>query len=133
MKIMRCVLSGSFRRDTQGLVRDYQELAMAGCQILSPHRLAFIDPAAAFVKDEAEAELSPSEIEQHHLLALKQSDFVWLHCPEGYLGPSAAFEIGYARSLGKPVYAKAAPTEPGLADFVTVVPSVFMALMQLQS
>jgi hypothetical protein len=132
MRVVRCVLSGSFRRDFANLERDYHELVLAGCQVLSPHRLDFADPEAAFVKDRAEADLSPAEIEKHHLLAVRQADFVWLHCPEGYIGPSAALEIGYAMSERKPIFSKTAPSEPGLQPFVTVVPSVFMALQELQ-
>lgn len=131
MVVVRCVLSGSFRRSTEELEREYQELALAGCQILSPHRLDFVDVNTDFVKDAAEETLSVQEIEQHHLLALRQADFVWLHCPAGYVGPSAAFELGYALAHGKPVFGKTVPEEEVFRSYVQAVPSVFMVLQKL--
>jgi nucleoside 2-deoxyribosyltransferase len=104
---------------------------MAGCQVLSPHRLEVLDPDEAFIKDKAEASLTPEQIEQHHLLALTQADFVWLHSPAGHIGPSAAFEVGYALAQGKPVFSKTLPQEEVFRSFVNVVPSVFMALERL--
>jgi hypothetical protein len=37
-------------------------------------------------------------------LAIRNSQFVWLHAPEGYIGTSGALEIGYAHAHGVPVY-----------------------------
>ncbi|HSX30869.1 MAG TPA: hypothetical protein VLE99_03040 [Candidatus Saccharimonadales bacterium] len=133
MPITRCVLSGSYRRDPDGLQREYRELVTAGCQVLSPHRLQLIDPQADFVKDEAEAGMSEEQLEAHHLLALRQSDFMWLHAPAGHIGPSAALEVGYALACQKPIFSKHAPEEAVFRSFVTVVPSVFMALEALNA
>ncbi|HSX02617.1 MAG TPA: hypothetical protein VLI05_04885 [Candidatus Saccharimonadia bacterium] len=133
MQIIRCVLSGSYRRDFATLERDYRELVAAGCQILSPHRLTFLDRSAEFVKDVAETPLDPHEIERHHLLALRQSDLVWLHCPDGYVGVSAAMEVGYALALNVPIFSKLLPQDPVFSQLVTVVPSVFMALESLRN
>lgn len=126
--VLRCVLSGSYHRDFAGLQRLYRELATNGVQILSPHRLDLIDNQTEFVRDIAEKNLSVMEIEKHHLTALYQSDFMWLHCPDGYVGTSAAFEIGVAFSRNIPIYSNEKPADNMLAGFVHVVPSVFMAL-----
>jgi len=131
MSVVRCVLSGSFRRDFDNLERDYRELVATGCQVLSPHRLQLVDSTARFVKDMAEAELSDAEIERHHLIALSQADFVWLHCPGGHIGPSAALEIGYALAQRKPIFAKTIAEEVVFRSYITIVPSVFMALEAL--
>lgn len=131
MQVIRCVLSGSYRRDYVMLERDYRELIMCGCQVLSPHRLDFENNDDSFVKDVSESDISIENIEMHHLLSIKQSDFVWLHCPEGYLGLSAAMEIGYASALNTPVFCKTKPREKVFESFVTVVDSVFMAIESL--
>lgn len=126
--VIRCTLSGSFRQDQAGIKRAYQELVTCGCQVLSPHRLDFDSPAQLFVRDSAEHGSSEMSIEAHHLLAIKQSDFVWVHLPDGYLGLSAAMEIGYATALRLPIFSDQIPNEPVFQSLITAVPSVFRAL-----
>lgn len=133
MQVIRCALSGSYRRDFRTLERDYRELVANGCQILSPHRLDIVNPEEAFVKDGAEVDLSAYEIERHHLLALRQADFLWLHCPNGYIGVSGAMEVGYALALGIPIFAKVQPNEVVFERQITIVPSVFMAIEMLRT
>lgn len=129
--VIRCTLSGSFRRDQAGIKRAYQELVTCGCQVLSPHRLDFDAPLQLFVRDSAEHGSSEMSLEAHHLLAIRQSDFVWVHLPDGYLGVSAAMEIGYATALGLPVFSDQIPKETVFQSLVTTVPSVFRALEML--
>ena len=88
----RAVLCGSYTRDREGLFRAYDELIATGCQVLSPRRMQFDN--AAFVRDTAEQGISPQAIEAWHLSAICQADFVMLHAPDGYVGLSAAMEIG---------------------------------------
>jgi len=123
--VARVVLSGSFRRDQVGLSAAYDELITTNCQVLSPHRMEFDD--ADFVRDEAESEMSITDIENHHLLAIKQADFVWLHAPDGYVGASAAFEIGYARAIGVPVFSRSTLNDVLLKEYVTSCTSVYDA------
>lgn len=126
--VVRCTLSGSFRRDIDGLKSAYTELVTCGCQVLSPHRLDFDSTAVLFVKDNAEQNLSEMTIEAHHLLAIKQSDFLWVHTPDGYIGSSVAYEIGYATAIGVPIFASHIPTELVFQPLLCVVPSVYKAL-----
>lgn len=128
-EILRVVLGGSYRKDRAALERAYHELATNGCQILSPHRMAFDDEV--FTRDDAETDLTVRQIEEHHLLALKQSHFMWLHAPAGYVGVSAAFEIGYARAIGVPVFSRDVMPDPLLAEYVQTVASVYDAKMLL--
>lgn len=130
--IVRCVLSGSFHRDPAGIERAYLELATNGCQILSPHRMQFIEKGAEFVRDAAEKDLEVGVIEAHHLIGISQADFLWIHIFEGYVGLSAALEIGYATARNIPVFASSEPAEEILGQFITVVPSVFEAVRKLK-
>lgn len=122
----RAVLCGSYRRDREALARAYDELVATGCQVLSPRRMRFDD--AEFVQDEAERGLTPAQIEDWHLRAIAQADFVWLHAPEGYIGVSAAMEIGYATHAERPVFSRIEPADIALRGLVRVVPSVYDAL-----
>jgi hypothetical protein len=130
-KVIKATLSGSFHRDPEGITRDYRELAHNQCQILSPRSLEFEDRSLLFVRHQIEKEDTIRTVETHHLQAIALSDFLWVHAPKGYIGTSGAFEIGYALSLGIPIFSNQEPEDPMLKSFITKVPSVFAAIEQL--
>ncbi|MDN5275993.1 MAG: hypothetical protein JWN33_642 [Candidatus Saccharibacteria bacterium] len=74
-QVVRATLSGSFHKDREGLLDIYTELITCGCQVLSPHRLDFDSAATLFVCDRAEHGMSELELENHHLVSIKQSNF----------------------------------------------------------
>ena len=129
--IVRCVLSGTYHKDREGLMSTYNELVAYGCQVISPHRLDFEAEETIFVRDIAEHNISEEAIENHHLLCIKQSDFVWVHAPNGYVGLSAAFEIGFAVAHNIPVFSYTELSESIFRPFVRVVPSVFRGIESL--
>jgi hypothetical protein len=128
---VRVVLSGSYHRKPDALRRLFRELETSGCRVLSPISLDF-DTTAEFVKTETEAELSSTEIEKFHLRAIRDINFLVVHAPGGYIGLSAAYEMGFASALGKPVFTFEKPIDAMLATRVQVVGSVFEVLDQLQ-
>lgn len=130
--VVRCVLSGSFHKDPVGIEKAYLELVTCGCQVLSPHRMQFIEKDTGFVRDMAEKNLDTKVIEEHHLMSIRQADFLWVHIVDSYVGLSTAFEIGYALALGVPVFASSQSAKEVLSQFITVVPSVFEAIHQLE-
>jgi mazG domain protein len=122
----RAVLCGSYKRDREGLFRAYDELVVTGCQVLSPQRMQFDDEA--FVRDTAEQGISSRAIEDRHLLAICKADLVMVHAPDGYVGLSAAMEIGFATAQKCPVFSRTAPQDIALRGLVKVVPSVYDVL-----
>jgi NTP pyrophosphatase (non-canonical NTP hydrolase) len=114
----RVALCGSFRRDLGGLREAFEELNAAGCDILSPASLDFVSIVDGFALTVNELDREPAAIEATHIAAVRAADFVWLHAPEGYVGPSAALEVGIAQSLDVPIYAATRPTDPVIAQFV---------------
>jgi NTP pyrophosphatase (non-canonical NTP hydrolase) len=117
------VLSGSFRKDLAGLAREFEELRDLGFRILSPQNTKPVSEQDGFVLMEGEEAAAPDAIELRHLDAIKRAAFVCLHAPDGYVGPSAALEVGFARASGIPVYSRIAPTEKVLQNLVTTVSS----------
>lgn len=117
------VLSGSFRKDLPGLRQDFDELRDLGFRILSPHNTNAVSEEDGFVFMQGEEAATPEAIEWRHLDAIRRSSFVWLHAPEGYVGPSAALEVGFARACGIPVYSRSAPNELVLQQMVRIVTS----------
>ncbi len=129
----RAVLCGSFRRDLDGLREAYYELVTNGCQVLSPRRIEFGEAGEdGFALDPEEQGLDPHQIEEFHLLAIKQADLVWLHTDNGRVGISAAMEVGYAAALNKPVFSIVRPEEIALQGLVKVTRCVYTALRSIQ-
>jgi NTP pyrophosphatase (non-canonical NTP hydrolase) len=118
------VICGSFRKDIEGLKNTFQELLDLGFTVLSPLNANITSEKEGFVFMEGEQTESPESIELRHLQAITRAAFVWLHAPEGYIGPSAALEIGFARANGIPVYTVSPLREAPFQPLVTVVPSV---------
>ncbi len=121
---MKIVICGSFRKDPEQLKREYNELSSLGYQILSPCSLDIVAEKNGFVYMDGESKETPKSIESKHLNAIEQAQLVWLHAPEGYVGLSSAFEIGFARAVGIPVFSLNKPTDTTLSQFVQVVPAM---------
>ncbi len=126
-------LCGSFRRDPGGLRADYEALVAAGCRVLSPADIEWAAEHDGFVFAAEEIGGDPAEIEQRHLDAMRTAHFVWLHAPGGYVGRSAAMEVGYAHALGLTVFTQMLPNDIVIAELVTRVDSPETALAALRS
>jgi len=113
-------LVGSFRKDQVKLQDIYNRL-VEQFTLLSPESISFTSDENGFVKTDKEAKQSIFEIENKHLNAISQSDFVVLHAPDGYVGSSASLEIGFAYALGIPVLADEMPQDATIAAMITGV------------
>ncbi|HZN13648.1 MAG TPA: MazG nucleotide pyrophosphohydrolase domain-containing protein [Acidimicrobiales bacterium] len=118
--MLTVAICGSFHQDAEGLRVAISSLKRR-FDVLSPSGLDFVDPAAQFVRLPAEVRESEHDIEERHLEAMREADLVWLHAPDGYVGTSAAMELGVAAALGIPVFATAAPGDVALVSRVVVV------------
>jgi NTP pyrophosphatase (non-canonical NTP hydrolase) len=122
------VLSGSFRRDPDGLRRTFEELRDIGCRVLSPGNVRIQSEENGFVFMQGEIGQRPEAIEHRHLDAIQAAEFVWLHAPDGYVGLSSALEVGFASAVGVPIFASAVPSDATIRAFVRSVPSPEHAL-----
>jgi nucleoside 2-deoxyribosyltransferase len=127
--VAKVVISGTFRKSLSSLEEQYRELIDTNCQVLSPRSINF--DAENFVRSKSETLLHIKTIQDNHLASVQEADFVWLHCPDGYIGHSGAFEIGYAHAHGIPVFSKELPRDEMLREYVTVCRSVFEAKQQV--
>ncbi|MGD1154349.1 MAG: MazG nucleotide pyrophosphohydrolase domain-containing protein [Terriglobia bacterium] len=134
-RLLQCevVLSGSYRRDTEGLRRVYEQLRDLGCTVLSPSRVDPSREANGFVFMKGEETGTPEQIELRHLEAIQQAAFVWLYAPEGYTGLSAALEVGFAHAQGIPVFCETQLSDTTLRNFVITVASPADALRLIQT
>ena len=128
---LKVTICGSFKRAPHELSDLFLELEATGCRVLSPLSLQFSNNDEGFPKLQSESELTVVEIEKFHLRAIAESDFIWLHAPNGYIGVSGAFELGYAYARHIPTFSSNPPTDTTMREFVRVVPSVFKAIQLL--
>jgi len=117
------VLSGSYRKEFESLKTIYEELLDLGCQVLSPSNVTAVRETDGFVFMKGEESQSPDAIEARHLDAIQRANFVWLHAPQGYVGPTASLEVGFARAIGVPVFAKEPVSDPAIHSFVQTITS----------
>jgi NTP pyrophosphatase (non-canonical NTP hydrolase) len=117
------VLCGTFRKDAQGLRRSFEQLKDLGFNVLSPSNLDIVREKNGFVYMHGEELQTAERLEMKHLEAIERARLVWLHAPEGYVGPTAALELGFARASGIPIFGTTPPLDEAFRTFVTVVDS----------
>ena len=124
MQYLTCTISGSFRRSLDAIELKMAEFRHAGFTVLSPRNTHSVGEVTGFILLEGDTG-SPKDIQQGHLNAIRQSDFLYVVNPGGYIGPSATLEIGYALSLGIPVFCLAPPDESVVCMLVKVEQDVW--------
>jgi hypothetical protein len=125
---MKATVSGSFHQAMSAIESAVVELGELDVQVLSPADPRVVDAVGAFYFVGSDLVRSVKLVQDRHLAAIDTSDLLWLCAPNGYLGLSAAMEIGYAVRAGTPVFASELPTDLTLREYVTVVPQIRMAL-----
>src|SRR5260370_7309963 len=111
----------------------YEELRDLGCQVLSPSNVIAVRETDGFVFMEGEESQLPDAIETRHLDAIQRANFVWLHAPQGYVGPTGSLEIGFARAIGVPVFSKDPVKDPVIHSFLDQISSPPAAFHTLHS
>jgi NTP pyrophosphatase (non-canonical NTP hydrolase) len=125
------VLCGTFRKDTAGLKQAFDQLRDLGCRVLSPGNVEIVSESDGFVYMRGEEIETPERLEMKHLDAIQHARFIWLHAPEGYVGPTAALEIGFARACGIPVFSASTPTDVVLEKFVRIADSPQQVILDI--
>ena len=128
----RAVVCGTLYRKVEQLRADYRALEVAGAAILSPVDLRFTTDREGFLLATHEVGDTSDVVRERHLTALRRADLVWLHAPEGYVGASAALELGIAEALDIPVYARRVPSDVALAHAAQVVDEPGDAVLRIE-
>jgi hypothetical protein len=117
-------VSGSFRRHIAGVQDAVESWREEGAEVLSPADPRIVDAFGEFVFVSSDRRRTIKGVQGRHFEAIGRSDLLWLVCPDGYVGQSAALEIGYAVAIGVPVFSDVAPSDWTIRQFVTAVGSV---------
>ena len=122
--MLTATVSGSFHRHLTGIYTAVGDLRAAGVNVLSPADPRVVDHLGEFLFVASDRLRSIRMVQDRHLQCIGASTFLWLVTPDGYVGPSASMEIGYAVSTRTPIFCTTAPTDTTLREYVQVIPNV---------
>jgi hypothetical protein len=100
------------------------ELASLSVRVLSPADPRVVAAQGEFLFVASDRVRSVRLVQDRHLESIRAANFLWLVCPDGYVGQSASMEVGFAAAAGVPIYATHPPTDLTLREYVTVVATI---------
>ena len=108
------------------------ELASRNVRVLSPADPRIVASQGEFLFVASDPIRSVRLVQDRHRDCIRASSFLWLVCPDGYVGVSAAMEISTANDADVPIFATRAPNDITLREYVIVVASLSEALTRAQ-
>lgn len=126
--MLTATVSGSFHRHMEAISTAVRELATLSVRVLSPADPRIVAAQGEFLFVASDPVRSVRLVQDRHLESIRAANFLWLVCPDGYVGQSASMEVGFAAAVGVPIFATRAPSDLTLREYVTVVPTLSEAL-----
>lgn len=105
----RCVLHGSFRKHFNEIKKIHEIFTAAGLEVLAPafSEIKHFENGFAVLESDKEQDQRMTELLYlHNLRRLGENGFSYFVNPEGYLGKSAAYELGIAQLSNAPCFFK---------------------------
>ena len=124
-------VSGSFHRHLDVITRTVHDLASLSVRVISPADPRVVAAQGEFLFVASDCVRSVRLVQDRHLDAIRAADFLWLVCPDGYVGASASMEVGFAAAARVPIFATRAPLDLTLREYVKVVPSPVDAVREI--
>jgi hypothetical protein len=131
--MLTAAVSGSFHRHMEAITAAVHELAALSIRVLSPADPRVVATQGEFLFVASDRVRSVRLVQDRHLDCIQAASFLWLVCPDGYVGLSAAMEIDAARCARVPVFATRAPSDLTVREYVTVVPSLVEAVCRAKA
>jgi hypothetical protein len=126
--MLTATVSGSFHRHMEAITSAVHELAALSVRVLSPADPRIVGAHGEFLFVASDPIRSVRLVQDHHLASIRAANFLWVVCPDGYVGQSAAMEIGYAAAVGVSILAAQLPNDLTLRQYVKLVPSLKAAV-----
>jgi nucleoside 2-deoxyribosyltransferase len=130
---LRAAVSGSFHRHMEAITRAVHELAALSVRVLSPADPRIVAAQGEFLFVASDRVRSVRLVQDRHLESIRAADFLWLVCPDGYVGQSASMELGYAAAKGIPLFATRAPSDLTLREYVSIVRTLSDAVRRVEA
>ena len=115
------------------IMRAVMELVELRVRVISPADPRVVDQVGDFIFVASDRVRSVRLVEDRHLQSIRASTFLWLVCPDGYVGQSASLEIGYALANNIPVFSASRPSDLTLRQYVQQVPNLQSAIEAAKS
>ena len=100
---MKVVISGSFRKHLQGILKLKKELEERGIEVIKPNRIKMINNIdnPNFVKFKGEENIHPYILEMEYFDAIRECDAHIIYNEDSYMGDSALYEFGASMAKGE--------------------------------
>jgi hypothetical protein len=128
--MLTVTVSGSFHRHLAAIYKAVGEFREAGVTVLSPSDPRVIDHLDEFLFVASDRVRSIRLVQDRHLQCIEASTFLWLVAPDGYVGPSASMEIGYAVAVKTPILSDTEPGDCTLRQYVKKTASIKHAVRE---
>jgi hypothetical protein len=129
--MLTATVSGSFHRHMGAVTAAVHELAALSVRVLSPADPRIVAEQGEFLFVASDPVRSVRLVQDRHLDCIRAANFLWLVCPDAYVGQSASMELGYAAAVGVPILATQAPSDLTLRQYVKTVPSLAVAVKMI--
>jgi hypothetical protein len=126
--MLTAAVSGSFHRHMDAISGAVKELMALSVRVLSPADPTVVAAQGEFLFVASDRVRSVRLVQDRHLESIRAASFLWLVCPDGYVGQSASMEIGFAAGASVPIFATHQPSDLTLREYVIVVPSIAEAV-----
>lgn len=113
---LTCSIIGSFRKHYAEVATLIEAFEACKVHVLSPKRSSIVNPQEWFVRLQTDnPKLEPVEIQLIALHRILRSSFVYVLCPNGYIGKTTCYEIGRIHERGVPLYFSESPDDLPIA------------------
>jgi len=129
--MIKATVSGSFHRHMAPIQEAVGNLRALGVEVLSPADPTVVAADKDFLFVASDKLRSRKMVEDRHLEAIRNSDLLWVVCPDGYTGASTSGEILAAAVLNVPVFSMHVALDITIGDYVEQVSSMTEALARV--
>lgn len=126
--MISATVSGSFHRHLAAISDAVLNLHEHGVRVLSPADPRVVDSFDVFLFVASDRVRSVRLVQDRHLESIRGADFVWLVAPDGYVGQSAAMEVGFAVANSVPIFCLHKPNDLTLRQYVHSVENLREAI-----
>lgn len=130
--MLTATVSGSFHRHLHEINLAVQELTLMNVRVLSPADPRVVDSAGEFLFVASDMVRSVKLVQNRHFQCILASDFLWLVEPDGYVGPSASIEVGFAIGREIPIVSIHLPSDLTLRQYVRQVKNMRAAVAEFE-
>lgn len=131
--MLTATVSGSFHRHMVAITEAVHDLAALSVRVLSPADPRVVAQQGEFLFVASDPVRSVRLVQDRHLESIRAADFLWLICPDGYVGQSASMEVGFAAAAGVPILSTHVPSDLTLSQYVKLVSSLREAVSMVNA